>query len=894
MTNKTSAQIRREFLQFFREKDHAIVESAPVVPRNDSSLLFTNAGMNQFKPIFLGKQEGIKKDGKLWKRAVDTQRCIRVSGKHNDLEEVGRDSYHHTFFEMLGNWSFGDYFKKEAAAFAWELLVDQWGMEPELLYATVFEGNKEDGLPSDEEAREAWETKTGIASDHILEGSKKDNFWEMGDTGPCGPCSEVHIDLRSTEERKKLSGAELVNKDHPKVMEVWNLVFIQFDRQPNGELKKLPAQHVDTGMGFERMCAILQDKSSNYDTDLFAPLLDAIAKLADVPYKKSKESDIAMQVIADHIRSVSFAIADGAAPSNEGRGFVVRRIMRRAVRYGWEKLNLKKPFFYKLVPVLASQFAEVFPVLDKQQEYVMKVIKAEEESFLDTLGEGIKMFQQVSRGTDVIPGKTAFKLHDTYGFPIDLTRLMAEEKGLDVDMDGFEQELQKQQERGRQSDQFTAENTFDKKWTTLQEGKESTFVGYDELQTTTRILEYLKDAEQPSVILEETPFYAESGGQVADVGSISQGDESMEVLDVQKSDRGFIHRVDHLPDSSLEGEWHAEVNRERRLQTRKHHSATHLLHAALRKVLGDHVAQKGSLVDDHHLRFDFSHYEPVKQDQLNEIEEIVNRQIQRNIPKGEERHVPIQKAKEKGATMLFGEKYGDEVRVITFDPVFSMELCGGTHAEATGEIGYFRIIDESGVAAGVRRIEAVVGGAVDELLRKEKHTLSAIKKELGNDGDLVSGIHQVLKERKQLQKEKEQLLRKQSSQELDQYIKQAEQIRTGVLLVTGEIENADPQLLKELGYEALEKEPKGSVIILGARKPEDQKAYLVAGVAGDLIKQNGIKAGELVRSLGKILGGGGGGQPHIATAGGHKPEKLDEVFTKAKELINEQLGSSTR
>jgi alanyl-tRNA synthetase len=897
MTNKTSAQIRREFLQFFQEKDHAIVKSAPVVPRNDSTLLFTNAGMNQFKPIFLGKQEGIKKDGKLWKRAVDTQRCIRVSGKHNDLEEVGRDSYHHTFFEMLGNWSFGDYFKDQAAAFAWELLVDQWDLEPERLYATVFEGDKEEGLPADEEARQAWESKTGIASDHILEGNKKDNFWEMGDTGPCGPCSEVHIDLRSTEERKKIRGADLVNKDHPKVMEVWNLVFIQFDRQPGGELKKLPAQHVDTGMGFERMCAILQNKTSNYDTDLFTPLLDAIAKLADVPYKKSKETDIAMQVIADHIRSVGFAIADGAAPSNEGRGFVVRRILRRAVRYGWEKLNLKEPFFYKLVPVLASQFAEVFPVLDKQQEYVMKVIKAEEESFLNTLGEGIKMFQQVSQGKEVIPGKTAFKLHDTYGFPIDLTRLMAEEKGLEVDMDGFEQELQKQQERGRESGQFAAQNTSGNHWTTLQEGKESTFVGYDKLQTTTQILAFQKDGEQTSVILEETPFYAESGGQTADTGIISRGDDTgddtMKVLDVQKSDRGFIHRVDHLPDS-LEGEWHAEVDREQRLQTRKHHSATHLLHAALRRILGDHVAQKGSLVDDHHLRFDFSHYEPVGREQLNEIEEIVNCQIQRNIPRGEERHVPIQKAKEQGATMLFGEKYGDEVRVITFDPEFSMELCGGTHAEATGEIGYFRIIDESGTAAGVRRIEAVVGRAADELLRNEKDTLSAIKKELGNDSNLVSDIHQILQERKQLQKEKEQLLHKQSSGELDQHIKQAEEIRTGVLLVTGEINNADPQLLKELGYEALEKEPKGSVIVLGARESENQKAYLVVSVAEDLIEQKGIKAGELVRTLGKILGGGGGGQPHIATAGGHKPEKLEDVFDEAKELINEQLDSTTK
>jgi alanyl-tRNA synthetase len=886
MKNKSSAQIRRDFIKFFQDKGHAVVESAPVVPRNDPTLLFTNAGMNQFKPIFLGEQNGIKKDGRLWKRAVDTQRCIRVSGKHNDLEEVGRDTYHHTFFEMLGNWSFGDYFKREAISFAWELLVDKWNLNPDQLYATCYEGNK--NLPADEEARNAWKNGTSINPDHILAGTQKDNFWEMGDTGPCGPCSEVHIDLRSPEERGEVPGAELVNKNHPEVMEVWNLVFIQFNRKPGGLLQKLPAQHVDTGMGFERMCAILQHKTSNYDTDLFIPLLDKVAELANTAYKTNKESDIAMQVIADHIRSVSFAIADGAAPSNEGRGYVVRRILRRAVRYGWEKLNLKQPFFHKLVPVLASQFANVFPVLDDQQKYVINVIKSEEESFLDTLEEGIKLFRKISLGKDIIPGKAAFKLHDTYGFPIDLTRLMAEEKGLKVDMEEFEQELQKQRERGRKADRFAAANNTADHWRTLLEGKESTFTGYDELETNTQILAYQSADNQPSIILEKTPFYAESGGQVADIGCMTRGNANIKILDVQKSDRGFIHRVDHLPDN-LQGKWHAEVHEERRLQIRKHHTATHLLHGALRKILGDHVAQKGSLVDEHHLRFDFSHYEPVAPQQINEIEKMVNCQIQRNIPKIEERDVPIEKAKEKGATMLFGEKYGDKVRIITFDPEFSMELCGGTHAGATGEIGYFRITDERGVAAGIRRIEAVVGRAADELLRNEKDTLSAIKKELGNDTDPASDIHQVLEERKQLLKEKEQLLRQQSSKELDQMIRQAEAIRDGVLLVTGEISNADSQLLKELGYEALEKKTKGSVIILGAKEPENNKVYLVAAVADDLIKQKGIKAGDLVKTLGKKLGGGGGGQPHIATAGGHQPEKLGQTLGAAKGWLNERL-----
>jgi alanyl-tRNA synthetase len=888
MKDKSSAQIRQDFLDFFHAKGHAVVESAPVVPRNDPSLLFTNAGMNQFKPVFLGNKDGIKKDGKLWKRAVDTQRCIRVSGKHNDLEEVGRDTYHHTFFEMLGNWSFGDYFKTEAIAFAWELLVDRWNLNPDQLYATYYGGDENDGVPADKEAKNAWENETTLHPDHILTGNQNDNFWEMGETGPCGPCSEIHIDIRSAKERKEVPGAQLVNKNHSGVMEIWNLVFIQFNRQPGGQLQKLPAQHVDTGMGFERMCAILQGKTSDYDTDLFTPLIDQISELADVAYKTNKESDIAMQVIADHIRSVSFAIADGAAPSNEGRGYVVRRILRRAVRYGWEKLDLRQPFFHKLVPGLASQFANVFPILDKQKKYVMNVVKAEEENFLATLGQGIKLFGKISEGKDFIPGETAFKLHDTYGFPIDLTQLMARERGMQVDMEGFEEELQKQKERGRKAGNFTAKTTENGQWIYLDDDKKSTFTGYDTLETDTRILAFQRGNGQSSIILETTPFYAESGGQVADSGFITHNGETMQVLDVQKSNRGFIHHVDHLPDD-LEGKWHAEVNQERRIEIRKHHTATHLMHAALRRILGGHVAQKGSLVDEHHLRFDFSHYEPVTPRQINEIEKMVNCQIQRNILKIEERDVPIEKAREKGATMLFGEKYGDKVRVIAFDPDFSMELCGGTHAEATGEIGYFRILSESGVAAGIRRIEAVVGRAADELLRNEKDTLAAVKKQLGSDSNPVSDIHKILEEQKQLRKEKEQLLRRQSSEKLNQFIKQAEEIPGGVLLVTGEIPNAKPKLLKELGQEALEKEPKGSVIVLGTKDLENRKVYLVASVAEDLINKKGIKAGDLVKILGKKLGGGGGGQPHLATAGGHEVEKLGQALEQVKSLLRKQL-----
>jgi alanyl-tRNA synthetase len=890
MKNKTSAQIRRDFLEFFEEKGHATVRSAPVVPRGDATLLFTNAGMNQFKPIFLGEQDGLKKGGKVWKRAVDTQRCIRVSGKHNDLEEVGRDTYHHTLFEMLGNWSFGDYFKKEAIGYAWELLVDVWDLEADRLYATIFEGDEGDGLPADEDARSFWASETGISPDHILDGSKKDNFWEMGDTGPCGPCSEVHIDLRSEEERAKIDGAELVNKDHPKVMELWNLVFIQFNRQLDATLEKLPAQHVDTGMGFERMCAVLQGKNSNYDTDLFTPLLEAIGELAGTFYGEDEDTDIAMQVIADHIRSVSFAIADGAAPDNDGRGYVVRRILRRAVRYGWDKLDLKKPFFHKLVPVLAGQFSDVFPVLADQQEYVMNVIRSEEQSFLDTLGQGIDLFHEMAADKDIISGESAFKLHDTYGFPIDLTQLMARERGMKVDLEGFNKEMKQQKERARAAGNFKAHQSNSGDWVTVNEGLESSFVGYDELQCESRIVAYRKGEERPSVILEKTPFYAESGGQVADTGMISRGDTEMKVRDVQKSERGFTHFVDTLPDDlpdGLTGAWTAAVDEGRRREIMKHHTATHLVHAALRQKLGDHVTQKGSLVDDRHLRFDFSHFEQISDSELNEIEQMVNSRIQLNTLKKEEREVPIAEAKDRGAMMLFGEKYDEKVRIISFDPEYSAELCGGTHVAATGEIGYLRFTGESSAAAGVRRIEAVVGRAADELLRKEKGTLAAVKSAVGQTDDPVSQIHKLQDEYKQLEKEKKQLHLHQGSVMLDRLIQRAEEIHGGILLIRGEIPHADMNLLKQLGYEALEKNTKGTITVLGARDMAAGKVFIAASVTDDLVEKKGIKAGSLVGELGKMLGGGGGGQPTLATAGGSKPEKLDEVLESVADLIKD-------
>jgi len=890
MSHKSSAQIRQEFLEFFENKDHISVPSAPVVPKNDPTLLFTNAGMNQFKPIFMGEQSGIDKDGKIWKRAVDSQRCIRVSGKHNDLEEVGHDTYHHTLFEMLGNWSFGDYFKREAIRWAWELLVDEWGLEPDRLYATVFEGDDEDGLPVDEESIELWEEETSINPDHILKFDKTDNFWEMGDTGPCGPCSEVHIDVRPDEERKEMPGAELVNMDDPRVMEIWNLVFIQFNRQPDGSLEKLPAQHVDTGMGFERMCAVLQDKRSNYDTDLFEPLLEKIGELAGVTYGQDEEIDIAMRVIADHIRAVSFSIADGASPGNDGRGYVIRRILRRAIRYGWDKLDLKEPFFHKLVPTLANQFKDVFPVLVQQQDYVTNVIHSEEKSFLNTLGQGIELFNEMVEAEGEITGENAFKLHDTFGFPIDLTQLMARERGVDVDEEGFKKRMQEQKERARAAGKFNVDQSSQKEWTTVTDTDEFEFVGYDSLSAWGNIKAFRQEDEgRNAIILDKTPFYAESGGQVADSGIISNGDEHLRVLDVQKSPDGYVHFVNKLPEDP-NGKWEAMVDGDRRREIRKHHSATHLVHAALKQVLGDHVQQKGSLVDENHLRFDFSHFDQISNKELNQIEEIVNDRIQQNIPKQEEREVPIDEAKERGATMLFGEQYGDRVRVITFDSDYSMELCGGTHVEATGEIGYFRFLNESSAAAGIRRIEAKVGKSVDEYLRSENELVHRIKSQIGQSEDLARDVHQLIEENKEMEKEIEHLRHQQSLSKLDSFLQNARTIENGIKLVSGEVPHADMDLLKQLGYESLEKSKKETITVLGAKDIEEGKVYIAAAITDDLIESKGLKAGALVGELGKMLGGGGGGQPNLATAGGRKPEKLKEMFDQLDSLITKHLN----
>lgn len=883
MSVKTSKEIRQDFFDFFEEKDHLIVDSAPVVPKNDPTLLFTNAGMNQFKPIFLGEEPGFKEGEKVWKRAANTQRCIRVSGKHNDLDEVGHDTYHHTLFEMLGNWSFGDYFKEEAIKWAWELLVDRWGLEPDRLYATVFGGDEEDGLPADEEAIELWKEKTDISPDHILKFGKKDNFWEMGATGPCGPCSEVHVDLRSDADRKKKPGSELVNMDDPRVMEIWNLVFIQFLRDESSKLSELPAQHVDTGMGFERICAVLQGKTSNYDADIFTPLLISISEMSGKPYGSDKKTDIAMRVIADHIRAVSFSIADGASPSNEGRGFVVRRILRRAVRYGWDRLGFKKPFMFQLVPVLADQFSDVFPELKGQIDYVQNVIKAEENSFLKTLGQGIELFEQMTKGEERVSGEDAFKLHDTYGFPIDLTQLMAREKGIDVDLETFEKLMKKQKERARAEGKFASSESA----RNVEEVGSSTdfeFIGYDHQKAEVKITAVNRDKKNPSLWLNESPFYAESGGQVADTGTLTKNGETIRVTDVQKSSRGFEHFVDKLP-KDPGGEWLAEIDRDNRTEIQKHHTVTHLMHAALRNTLGDHVGQKGSLVEADRLRFDFSHYEAVTQGQLDEIEQQVNEKIQENIPAQIE-EMGIDEAREKGAMMLFGEKYDDVVRVVTFDPDYSMELCGGTHVNSTGEIGYFRFLSESSAAAGVRRVEAVAGKQADELLRSEKKSLREVAAALGSSSNIVDEIHKLIAQNKNFERELEKIQKKQASGELDLILESGMDVDS-ITLYTGRVPGADMDLLKQMGYRALQKMDSESIVVL-ASKTEDGKVVLMAAITPDLNEKN-LQAGKLVSVLGRVVGGGGGGQPDLATAGGRDPEKIDDVFEAAAGWIREQL-----
>ncbi len=877
----TAQEIRQAFLDFFASKGHTIVPSAPIVVKNDPTLMFTNAGMNQFKDIFLGEAPAKAS------RVVDTQRCLRVSGKHNDLEEVGVDTYHHTMFEMLGNWSFGDYFKKEAIDWSWELLTKVYKLPADRLYVTYFEGDDKEGLAKDTEAYDFW--KQYVAEDHILPGNKKDNFWEMGETGPCGPCSEIHFDGRTDEERARVNGATLVNADDPNVIEIWNNVFMQFNRLKDGSLQPLPARHVDTGMGFERLVRVLQGKTSNYDTDVFQPLIQFLSEKSRKPYQAEAtpgtegwNEAVAMRVMADHIRAISFAIADGQLPSNNKAGYVIRRILRRAVRYAYQYLGFKEPFLNQLVPLLAKQFEGVFDELYTQRDFVQKVVLEEEVAFLRTLQNGIHQFEQVvsSSSDKVIAGEFAFELSDTFGFPLDLTELMARERGFAVDVDGFNKALEQQKTRSRAA---TAIDTGD--WTVLREDDSVEFTGYDETETVAHIIKYrkvkAKGKEQYQLVLDRTPFYAESGGQVGDTGDLIFPDgEIVKVTDTKKENGLIVHFTDTLP-VNIDDALTAYVEPERRLDIESNHSATHLLHAAMKQVLGSHVNQKGSLVNGDYLRFDFSHFSKVTEEELAQIEAIVNHKIRQNILLKEERNVPYQEALNSGVTALFGEKYGDYVRVITFDDKFSKELCGGTHVKATGQIGLFKITGESAVAAGVRRIEAITGAAVERYLTQQTQLVQQLKELLKNPKDIAKSIESLLDENSRLKKEIDKSVQEKAAGLKTELAQKAEQIN-GINFIAQRVALPNAEAIKTLAYQ-LKDIVADLFLVLVA--DIDGKPNITVMIAENLVKDKGLHAGNIIRELAKEVQGGGGGQPFFATAGGKDVSGLDRVLVKAKGYI---------
>lgn len=946
--HRTSSQVREEFFAFFREKQHEIVPSSPLVPHDDPTLLFINAGMNQFKDVFLGEGE------RDYRRAADSQKCLRVSGKHNDLEEVGHDTYHHTFFEMLGNWSFGDYFKKEAIAWAWELLTERWGLEPDRLYATVHAGDEALGLEEDAEAAAFWEQH--VLPRHLLKCSSKHNFWMMGDTGPCGPCSEIHIDLRPDEERRRVPGSTLVNQDDPRLIELWNLVFIQYNAVGDGTLEVLADKHVDTGMGLERLVAVLQGKGSNYDTDLFTPLLQRIADLSPLEALRSyddirdpdrrKALRIAMRVVADHIRAIAFAICDGAAPGNVGRAYVIRRILRRAARYGYQVLELRDPFLYRLVEPLVELMGEQFPELRESQDTIERITLAEEQAFLKTLGKGMSLFERVlpylrelsangngqaeqiisrlasdtrtinllqmaygpaddpaapleqfaeSARNQQMPGELAFLLHDTYGFPIDLTQLMAREEGFGVHVARYEELMAEQRGRGRQEHRIRVNDTSrssDFVRIRVERPPPTKFVGYDAMAIEDAEIISVQKEEPYFILLDKTPFYVESGGQVGDTGFLQVADERFRVVETKKENGLILHYVDKRPTHACaKGEQaSAFVDAERRVRTTKHHTATHLFHAALREVLGSHVVQKGSLVAPDHLRFDFSHYERVSSEQIQHIQDRVNSVVQQNIQAQIDADVPIKEALARGATALFGEKYGDKVRVVTFDPTYSVELCGGTHVGATGEIGLFLVRSEGSVAAGIRRVEAIVGADALTVVQHEFEELGRVRghiKESGRASDKV--VADLVLQARRLEKEVERLRVAELAAGLESIIGQAKAVG-GVRLATGQLANTNMDTLRTLGATLRQRLGAGSVGVLGAADPTAGKAYLVATVSEDLVRQ-GLQAGTLVGQLARLIGGGGGGRPDLATAGGRQPEHLDKAIGAAASLLADMLAS---
>lgn len=870
-----SNSIRKAFFDFFSNNGHIIIPSAPMVIKNDPTLMFTNAGMNQFKDIFLGDRKPASV------KVANSQKCLRVSGKHNDLEEVGYDTYHHTMFEMLGNWSFGDYFKEKAIDLAWKFLTDKMNFDKERMYATYFEGDKSDNLDYDKEAYNNW--KKFLPENQILKGNKKDNFWEMGSSGPCGPCSELHIDLRDENEIKKTAGQKLVNKDHPEVIEIWNLVFIEYNRKDNGELEKLPKKHIDTGMGFERLCRVKQNKKSNYDTDLFTPVINKIEEYSNIKYTTNKKTEIAMRVISDHLRAVSFSIADGQLPSNNGAGYVIRRILRRAIRYAYSYLNMNKAFIYKLVDDFTKQYREVYTELASQNTIIKDVIKQEEELFLKTLQKGIKLFDEYVKKTQnkTIDGEFAFKLYDTYGFPPDLTSLMASEINFKMDEESFKEELQKQKERSKSASEQTKTD-----WNVLIKDSIEEFVGYDNLETKVKITRYrelkTKKGKLYQLVFNLSPFYAESGGQVGDIGHIINDNEKINIIDTQKENNLIIHIVKELP-KNPEAEFKAVVDSRKRQAAACNHSATHLLHKALKEILGDHVEQKGSLVSPDHLRFDFSHFQKLSNIEIKKIEARINHQIRNTIELTEKRNIPLTKAKEIGAVSLFGEKYGDTVRVIQFGE--SIELCGGTHVENTGEIGFFKITSESAIAAGIRRIEAVTAFEAEKLINKQFETIENIKSIITNK-NIISGLENLIDENKKLKKEIEAFEKEKVAGLKKELINSAEEINgVKAIIKTVDVENAG--IIKDILFQ-INGEINNFFIIIGAEIKG--KANLSVMVSKNLIEK-GLHAGNIIREAAKEIKGGGGGQAFFATAGGKDVNGIEGAINKAKDLILAKINN---
>jgi alanyl-tRNA synthetase len=872
-----SQDIRKQFLQFFEDKGHLIVPSAPIVTKDDPTLMFNNSGMAQFKEYFLGN--GTPKS----KRIADTQKCLRVSGKHNDLEEVGIDTYHHTMFEMLGNWSFGDYFKKEAINWAWELLTEVYKIPKDILYVTVFEGSKEENVPFDQEAWDLW--KGLIGEDRILLGNKKDNFWEMGDQGPCGPCSEIHVDIRSAEEKAKVDGKELVNNDHPQVVEIWNNVFMEFNRKADGSLEKLPAQHVDTGMGFERLCMVLQNVQSNYDTDVFSPLINTIGNITGAKYTIKAANDeeekinIAIRVIADHVRAVAFAIADGQLPSNGGAGYVIRRILRRAIRYGFTFLNKKEPFINELVAVLADQMGDFFPEIRSQQGLVTNVIREEETSFLRTLEQGLQLLENVISYTEgkTVSGQKAFELYDTFGFPIDLTALILRERGLELDEAGFEAAMQEQKSRSRAASEVSTDD-----WTILTGGNTETFVGYDQTENEVKITRYRKvdskkDGLLYQIVLDNTPFYPEGGGQVGDKGTLVSANETIEIIDTKKENNLIMHLAKKLPEN-INATFTAKVNDKLRSDSASNHSATHLLHQALRTILGTHVEQKGSLVSPNYLRFDFSHFAKVTDEELQQVEAFVNERIQENLPLIERRNIPFQQAVQEGAMALFGEKYGDSVRAIKFGD--SMELCGGIHVKNTSDIWHFKIVSEGAVAAGIRRIEAITNEAVKAHFAQQEKALDEINTLLKNPQDTIKAVVSLQDENAKLKKQLETLLKDKAKNLRGELAKELQEIN-GVQFLAKQVD-LDANGAKDLAYEL---GSLGTNLFLVLATAQEGKPMLTCYISKELVAEKSLNAGTVVRELGKYIQGGGGGQPFFATAGGKNVNGINEALGAAVEFI---------